>query len=151
MRTMIVFSFFYPQSTLVGSPIAIGVFNFLCRVHRFFADRGNVANDCSDDSETLKLLHQTIKKVTSDIEGLKFNTAISQLMIFTNLAIRKGKISLDSAQTFAKLLSPFAPHLGEELWALYGGKTSISHNIWPEYSESYMKEDTFDSLNMFLF
>ena len=121
-----------------------GVFNFLCRVHRFFADRGNVANDYSDDSETLKLLHQTIKKVTSDIEGLKFNTAISQLMIFTNLAIRKGKISLDSAQTFAKLLSPFAPHLGEELWALYGGKTSISHNIWPEYSESYMKEDTFE-------
>ncbi len=121
-----------------------GVFNFLCRVHRFFADRNNILTDGSDDDETLKLLHQSIKKVTSDIEGLKFNTAISQLMIFTNLAIRKGKISLVSARIFTKLLSPFAPHIGEELWNLYGGDTSISFEGWPEVNENYLQEMTFE-------
>lgn len=121
-----------------------GVFNFLCRAHRFFADINNILPDHSDDTETLKLLHQSIRKVTSDIEGLKFNTAISQLMIFTNLAIKKGKISLNSARIFAKLLSPFAPHLGEELWNLYGGKNSIIQETWPKVEEKYLQEDTFE-------
>ena len=121
-----------------------GVFNFLCRVHRFFADPANIINDYSDDEETLKLLHQSIKKVTADIESLKFNTAISQLMIFTNLAIKKGKLSMASAQVFARLLSPFAPHMSEELWQMYGGKMSISAEIWPIADEKYLEETVFE-------
>jgi leucyl-tRNA synthetase len=121
-----------------------GVFNFLTRVHRFFTDISKILHDVQDDNETLKLLHQTIKKVTADIEGLKFNTAISQLMMFTNLAIKKDRLSIESARLFAKLLSPFAPHLGEELWNVYGGDNSIAYENWPVTIEEYLQEDTFE-------
>lgn len=120
-----------------------GVYNFLGRVSRFFGDPANIMEG-SEDPETEKLLHQTIKKVTSDIEGLKFNTAISALMVFNNLAIKKGRIMRQSAQAFVKILSPFAPHLGEELWQLYGGSKSLSYEPWPEADESLLVEDTFE-------
>ncbi|MBN1596710.1 MAG: leucine--tRNA ligase [Bacteroidales bacterium] len=120
-----------------------GVFNFLCRAHRFFADMNNISNE-KDDQEVMKVLHQSIQKITSDIDNLKFNTAISQLMIFTNLAIKKGKVSLKTAKTFALLLSPFAPHLGEELWNLYGGGKTLSFEPWPQFNEKFLKEDTFE-------
>lgn len=120
-----------------------GVFNFLRRVYVFFADPKNIV-DTNDDDEVLKLLHQSIDKITSDIENLKFNTAISQLMILNNLVYKKGKISLESARIFAKLLSPFAPHMGEELWKLYGGAETIAYESWPEVNDSYLQEDTFE-------
>jgi leucyl-tRNA synthetase len=120
-----------------------GVFNFLCRVYRFFADMTNIYEG-DEDAEILKLLHQSIQKVTSDIENLKFNTAISQLMIFTNLAIKKEKVNINTARTFAKLLSPFAPHLGEELWQLYGAETTIAYDTWPETDKKYLQEDSFE-------
>jgi leucyl-tRNA synthetase len=120
-----------------------GVSGFLFRVHRFFADLNNLFEGV-EDIEVLKLLHQTIQKVTGDIDQLKFNTAISQLMIFSNLASKKGKISMDSARIFTKLLSPFAPHLAEELWELYGADNTIAYEPWPEVSNEYLKEDSFE-------
>jgi leucyl-tRNA synthetase len=120
-----------------------GVFNFLRRVYVFFANMHNVF-DGEEDEEVLKLLHQSIDKITSDIENLKFNTAISQLMILNNLVYKKGKISIDTGRIFAKLLSPFAPHMGEELWKLYGGSESIAYEPWPEVNEIYLQEDTFE-------
>jgi leucyl-tRNA synthetase len=120
-----------------------GVFNFLRRVYVFFTNLNNVF-DGKEDEELLKLLHQSIDKITSDIENLKFNTAISQLMILNNLVYKKGKMSLDSARIFTKLLSPFAPHMGEELWKLYGGKKSIAYEPWPEVNEAYLQDDTFE-------
>ncbi|HKL33085.1 MAG TPA: leucine--tRNA ligase, partial [Tangfeifania sp.] len=96
-----------------------GVHNFLNRAFRFFADTQNIAEG-DEDKEVEKLLHLTIQKVETDIENLKFNTAISALMVFNNLAIKKGKVTKETAQKFAKILSPFAPHLGEELWSVYG-------------------------------
>ena len=94
--------------------------------------------------KTKKYLHQTIKKIESDVESLKFNTAISQFMIFTNLSIKKGKVTKETAETFAKILSPFAPHMGEELWKLYGNTESIARINWPAVNEEYLKENTFE-------
>lgn len=120
-----------------------GVYNFLCRVFRFFANMDNIV-DGEDDKETLKLLHQTILKVEHDIENLKFNTGISALMVMTNLAVKKGKVTLETAKTFAQLLAPYAPHLGEELWQMYGGTKSISYEPWPVVNEAYLVEDSIE-------
>jgi len=120
-----------------------GVHNFLNRVHRFFADTANIAEE-GEDKETAKLLHQTIQKVESDIENLKFNTAISALMVFNNLAIKKGKVTKQTAETFTKILSPFAPHLAEELWSIYGNKQTLAYEPWPQVDENLLKEDSFE-------
>jgi leucyl-tRNA synthetase len=120
-----------------------GVFNFLNRAHRFFADTGNIT-DGEEDKEVSKLLHQTIQKVATDIENLKFNTAISALMVFNNLAIKKGKVTKTTAETFAKILSPFAPHLGEELWSIYGNNETLAYEPWPKVDESLLQEDSFE-------
>ncbi len=120
-----------------------GVHNFLNRVCRFFADTNNISEGPEDKAIT-KLLHQTIRKVASDIENLKFNTAISALMVFNNAAIKKGKVTRETAMTFAKILSPFAPHLGEELWSIYGNKQTLAYEPWPEVDESLLQEDSFE-------
>jgi leucyl-tRNA synthetase len=120
-----------------------GVFNFLNRAHRFFADTNNIV-DGEEDKEVAKLLHQTIQKVATDIENLKFNTAISALMVFNNLAIKKGKVTNTTAETFAKILSPFAPHLGEELWSIYGNNETLAYEPWPKVDESLLQEDSFE-------
>ena len=120
-----------------------GVFNFLNRAHRFFADTNNITEG-EEDKEVAKLLHQTIQKVETDIENLKFNTAISALMVFNNLAIKKGKVTRHPAQTFAKILSPFAPHLGEELWSIYGNNETLAYEPWPKVDESLLQEDSFE-------
>ncbi len=120
-----------------------GVYGFLNRVCRFFGDMQNI-KEGEEDQEVLKSLHQTIKKVGQDIENLRFNTAISQMMIFTNLCIKKGKVNRDTAEKFITVLSPFAPHLAEELWEVYGNKPSISLQNFPEPNETYLIEDSFD-------
>ena len=119
-----------------------GVYNFLKRVFYFFAEPTNIV-DGEEDKETLKALHQTIKKVGENIEEMKFNTSISQMMIFTNHCYKKGKVTKQTAETFAKVLAPFAPHIAEELWSIYGNEPSISKQSWPEVNESYLVENTF--------
>lgn len=120
-----------------------GVYNFLVRAYKFFADLNNIVDE-EEDVEVLKLLHQSIKKVESDIDSLKFNTAISQYMIFTNLAIKKGRVTQSTAETFTKILAPFAPHMCEELWSKYGHSESIVHVSWPEVNESFLIESIFE-------
>ncbi len=100
------------------------------------------------DPQTLKkalnVLHKTIKKVGSDIEGFRFNTAVAQLMIFVNelAELDLGKESAEIWKKFVLILSPFAPHLGEELWQMLGGKDSVVEAEWPAYDEQYLAEDT---------
>ncbi len=120
-----------------------GVFNFLHRAYRFFSDTSNIV-DGQEDAEVAKLLHQTIRKVEFDIEHLKFNTGIAALMIFNNLAIKKGKVTKITAETFAKILSPFAPHLGEELWSVYRNQKTLAYEPWPEVDKNLLVEDTFE-------
>ncbi|MFW6259820.1 MAG: class I tRNA ligase family protein, partial [Tangfeifania sp.] len=114
---------------------------FLNRACRFFADIQNIT-DAEEDKEVEKLLHQTIRKVETDIENLKFNTAISALMVFNNAAIKKGRVTKSTAEKYAKILSPFAPHLGEELWSIYGNNQTLAYEPWPEVDESLLQEDT---------
>jgi leucyl-tRNA synthetase len=120
-----------------------GVFGFLGRAFRFFSNRENIFNG-EEDPEILKGLHQTIKKVNWDIENLHFNTAISAMMIFLNLSSKKGKVTTDTACTFTKILSPFAPHLSEELWQILGNDKSLAYEPWPGFNEEYLKEDSFN-------
>jgi leucyl-tRNA synthetase len=121
-----------------------GVFGFLNRVYKFFADLNNIHDDDNEDTEILKVLHQSVKKVEQDIENLRFNTAISQMMVFTNNCMKKGKVNKSAAETFIKILSPFAPHLCEELWEIYGHNESISNEPYPEYNKEYLKEVTYE-------
>jgi leucyl-tRNA synthetase len=118
-----------------------GVYNFLNRVHRFFADTSHY-HEGEEDQELLKSLHATIKKVGGDVEALHFNTAISQMMIFTNLAIKKGKVNRQTAEAFIRVLGPFAPHLAEEVWSILGNNGSIALAPWPPFDESMLQEDS---------
>lgn len=120
-----------------------GVFNFLTRSFRFFSDSKNITEG-TEDREILKGLHQAIRKVETDIENLRFNTAISAMMIFLNLAVKKGKVTRDTVSVFARIMSPFAPHLAEELWNISGNKNSIAYESWPEVIDEFLKEDVFE-------
>jgi leucyl-tRNA synthetase len=120
-----------------------GVSGFLNRAFRFFSNPENLAPG-EEDPEILKGIHQAVKKVGGDIENLRFNTAISAMMIFLNLAVKKGKVTRDTACLFTKIVSPFAPHLAEELWMLLGHDKTIAYEPWPEYDENYLKEDIFE-------
>jgi len=120
-----------------------GPHNFLARTWRFLAEGDNITSG-EEDTEVLMTLHKTIKKVTEDIEGLRFNTAISAMMIFLNAALKKERITGASASTFIRLLSPFAPHLAEELWEMTGHSGSVAYEPWPVADEKYLKEDLFE-------
>ena len=100
----------------------------------------NITSDTAE-SETIKLKHQTIKKVGDDIENLRFNTAISQMMIFTNHLTTLKSINREILQTFAQLLAPFIPHTAEEIWQRLGNENSITFEPWPEYDKELVKEN----------
>ena len=118
-----------------------GVYNFLNRVYKFFADPAHYSLR-GGGYGNFESLHATIKKVGDDIEALHFNTAISQMMIFTNLCIKKGKVTKESASSFIRLLAPFAPHLAEEIWKILGHGESVALADWPVFDERYLQEDT---------
>jgi leucyl-tRNA synthetase len=120
-----------------------GPHNFLARAYRLIANSENITEG-EEDPEVLRVLHKTIKKVTDDIENLRFNTAISAMMIFLNTPLKNEKITRDTASSFIKLLSPFAPHLGEELWELTGHDGSIAYEPWPVAEEKYLREESFE-------
>ncbi len=124
-----------------------GISRFLRKVWKtFVSPQGTVSETIQEDgqesTETLRVLHQTIDKVESDIDSLRFNTAISQLMICINHLQKRGEIALETARTYFRLLAPFAPHLAEELWALYGGEPSIVNHPWPEVDRSLLETKT---------
>jgi leucyl-tRNA synthetase len=118
-----------------------GVYNFLNRVYRFMLDHSHYCEDALEEASNVKELHKLIKKVTEDIEGMRFNTAISQMMIFTNHIYKTGKISRFSAEQFALVLCPFAPHLAEELWAFLGHTKTLTFEKWPTFDPELVKEN----------
>ena len=89
-----------------------------------------------------KTFTQTVKKVGDDTSSLNFNTAISQMMIFVNELSKFDSIPTAIWTDFVKILSPYAPHLGEELWEKLGNKKSIAYETWPTYNEDFLKDDT---------
>ena len=83
-------------------------------------------------------------KVTNDYENMDFNTAISQMMIFVNNAMKEAVLPLEYAEGFLKLLNPVAPHITEELWNKLGHTESIAYEKWPEYDKEKVADDTFE-------
>ena len=123
-----------------------GVFRFLNRVWRLTIDEdsGDVRDavrDLDPSADQLRVLHQTIKKVTEDIEDLSFNTAIASMMEFVNAANKWDAVPRSTIEPFVKLLSPFAPHVAEELWERLGHAESIAYADWPTFDEEKIKKD----------
>jgi len=118
-----------------------GVHRFLHRVWRLaITSDGEITPKLSPAAEEntalVKLFHETIKKVGEDIEGLRFNTAISQMMVFNNAMHEASSVKISTVLAFVQLLAPFAPHLCEELWARLGGTGSLGRAPWPKHDPS---------------
>ncbi|MBP3592654.1 MAG: leucine--tRNA ligase [Clostridia bacterium] len=109
-----------------------------------FLDLSEIAAGEGVTPELEKVFHKTIKKVTADIDNMKFNTAIAAMMALVNTITEVGKITRCELSTFAKLLSPFAPHVAEEVYEMMGGKGLVSIAPWPTYDESKTVDDTVD-------
>ena len=109
-----------------------------------FLDLSDIAAGEGVTPELEKVFHKTIKKVTADIDNMKFNTAIAAMMALVNTIAEVGKITKCELATFAKLLSPFAPHVAEEVYEMMGGKGLVSVAPWPTYDESKTVDDTVD-------
>ena len=112
---------------------------WLDRVYRLIAESGKIVKE--NDHSLDKVYHATVKKVTNDIETLGFNTAISQMMIFVNECYKAETVYEEYAKGFVKLLSVFAPHLGEEMWqVVLKQEDTIAYADWPTYDESVLVE-----------
>ena len=149
-----------------------GVYRFLGRVWRLFIDDSSYKDyeqavtatpdsaeaglaelqlhaaitDAVPTDDQLKALHACIKKVTEDLEGMRFNTAISALMVFTNEASKWDMRPRAVLSPFLNLLNPFAPHLAEDLAARLGGEYAgtLAYQPWPAYDEAFLVEDTIE-------
>lgn len=134
------------EDTKPWNPSGIeGVFRFLKKTWRCFLNEdgsiSSVFSENAEDSALTKLLHQTIEKVTVDTEGMRFNTAISQMMILMNAMAKAKSLRLESALQFLRLLAPYAPHLCEEIWLRLGQKPSISDAPWPKADPKLLVTD----------
>ncbi|HGD4312012.1 TPA: class I tRNA ligase family protein, partial [Streptococcus agalactiae] len=112
---------------------------FLDRVYRLITTK-EITEENSGALD--KVYNETVKAVTEQVDQMKFNTAIAQLMVFVNAANKEDKLFSDYAKGFVQLIAPFAPHLGEELWqVLTASGQSISYVPWPSYDESKLVEN----------
>ncbi len=125
-----------------------GVYRFLNRAWRIFIDDraehtklAESVKDVEPDKETLRKLHQTIKKVTEDLDGMRFNTAISAMMELSNHLNKLEAKPRSVLAPFVLILSPFAPHLAEELWQALGHEKTLAYEPWPAFDEALTKAD----------
>ena len=126
-----------------------GTRRFLDRVWRLMNDKdsgqpsGKICDAQVDNAELERALHSAIKKVTLAVESLRFNTAISEMMIFANEATKAAQIPKPWMESFVLILAPFAPHLAEELWQQLGHSDSLAYHSWPTYDEAKLAVSTF--------
>ncbi len=121
-----------------------GTSRFLGKVWRLF--RQSLREGKPEESEELdRLLHKTIRKVTEDLDHYRYNTCVSQLMIFVNEAAAAGGVSINSLRTFIVLLSPFAPHMSEEMWERIGETGFVVDAKWPEFDQA-LTEDSLSTV-----
>ena len=123
-----------------------GVSRFLSRVYRLAVDEETGApapklSDATPTKDQLRALHAAIKKVTHDVEGMEYNVAISAMMIFVNEAQAWETVPRSLLSTFVLILSPFAPHLAEELWSRLGHAESLAREPWPTWDEAVLQQD----------
>jgi leucyl-tRNA synthetase len=128
-----------------------GVFGFLNRVWRLVLDEraetmqlNPAVVDRLPNADENRILHQTIQAVTNDIASLSFNTAISRMMEFTNHFTSASERPREALEKLVLLLSPFAPHIAEELWQALGHKESLAYEPWPQFDPALAKEDTIE-------
>jgi leucyl-tRNA synthetase len=128
-----------------------GVRGFLERVWRMIVNERSetlelnaAVQDFEPDAEQNRVLHRTIQAITHDIEKLSLNTAIAKMMEFTNFFLKQDRRPRVAMEKLVQILSPFAPHITEELWALLGHTTTLAYEPWPAYDEAAIKEDTIE-------
>ncbi|WP_270179650.1 leucine--tRNA ligase [Alkalihalobacillus sp. CinArs1] len=121
-----------------------GARRFLDRVWRLYGEgdlsKSSISKEASEDGLE-RVYHETVKKVTEDFEGLRFNTAISQMMVFVNEAYKQDSLPFNLMEGFVKLLSPVAPHLTEELWEVLGHTDTLAYASWPTFDENKLTVD----------
>ncbi len=122
-----------------------GIHRFLNRIWRLYVLENGQANPLigkrESSTEFVKVYHETVKILTEHIEECRFNTAISQLMVFINEAYKEENLNIDYMNGFIQLLSPFAPHLAEELWEILGNRDELTYKPWPVYDKTYLIRD----------
>ena len=120
----------------------IGVVRFQTKMYNVV--KTALENDVQEMSEeTTKILHKTMKKVTEDMDAMSFNTAISAMMVLTNhLQSLKDKVPREAVEKLALMISPIAPHLGEECWSLLGHETSLAYEPWVQFDEELCVDNT---------
>lgn len=120
-----------------------GVVRFQNKLYNVVQQAAKNGASIEMDDETTKILHKTMKKVTEDIESMSFNTAISAMMVLTNhLQSLKDRVPLEAAEKLVLMVSPFAPHLGEECWSLLGHDGTLAYHPWVEYDEALCVDNT---------
>jgi leucyl-tRNA synthetase len=129
----------------------VGVYRFLGKVWSLIVDDRAEAmrlnpgvKEVEPDKDMLRELHRTIQKVTEDTQGLRFNTAISAMMEFRNHLGKLESVPKSVVESFVKLLSPYAPHVAEELWATLGHNGTIAYEPWPVFDPALTKADTIE-------
>ncbi|MFH1291736.1 MAG: leucine--tRNA ligase [bacterium] len=142
-RAYIMFMGPFDQDVAWDTNGLVGVKRFLDRVWALWDRIDPAIVSVAKQSRLQPLLHQTIKKVTQDIEKMHFNTAIAKMMEWVNELHKHEHISKFEYSSLIKLLAPFAPHMCEELWQVLGNKTDLVAESWPEYDESKIVEDNF--------
>ena len=141
----------FDQAISWSSQGVIGVYRFINRIWNLHLKVRPLRNPKVGPWRLETLLHQSIKKISEDVDNMKFNTVISQLMILVNKMEKESEISLENYKIFIRLLAPFAPHLAEELWSGIGSsssagkeKKSVHLETWPQYDPYKIKENTFE-------
>ncbi len=124
-----------------------GVHRFLARAYRLVIDpdtgaRSDGVTDAAPSRDQSRVLHATIQKVSDDVDGLRFNTAIAAMMEFVNAATKWDAVPAATAETFTLLLAPFAPHLAEELWRVLGHGETLAYAAWPVADPDLLKADS---------
>ncbi|MBI4097342.1 MAG: leucine--tRNA ligase [Candidatus Levybacteria bacterium] len=141
VRTYLMFLGPYDQGGDFRDTGIEGMDRFLKRVWTLFTNESLL----TEEKEDLQIVHKTVKEVTQDMEGLRYNVAIAKLMILYNDLAKRKKITLETVKIYLKLLAPFAPYMAEELWSRSAGQSefnSVHLQPWPHYKPEYLKEDT---------
>jgi leucyl-tRNA synthetase len=145
MRTYIMFMGPLEDSKPWSNSGIEGPSRFIRRFWRLMTDNTGALNpkitDADDSKDVLKVVHETIKKVSEDMETLGYNTAIAQMMILLKALIAADHFSTETAKIFTKLMAPFAPHMCEELWERLGETGCVAKAAWPEFDPKVLQSD----------
>ncbi len=142
VRTYMLFAAPLEDEVIWNEDNIVGVYRFLEKVWRLKSKIKNQKSKCDGKCKIDNLLHKTIKKIRDDIADLRYNTAVSSMMILVNEVEKQDEIIQEDYEIILKLLSPFAPHITQELWEQIGNTDLIQNKEWPKYDESLAKDSS---------